>query len=99
MPLYLISYDISERPAAEYQRLWDYLKGIAAVKILHSAWVVVKGGIGEAKPIHDQIAPLIRPSDRLLVQELFNNAEWTNLIAPTDRYAECVRSARDIRPH
>jgi hypothetical protein len=39
--LYLISYDINEKDAFEYDGLWAKLKSIGATKILYSEWVVV----------------------------------------------------------
>lgn len=93
MALYLISYDISMKDAAEYQPLWDHLKKIGAVKILYSEWLVAGEG-NQAGPIYNEIAPLTRVSDRLLVQELGGNAAWDKLIINDDRFRNILRNAR-----
>ena len=40
MALYLISYDIAEKNAENYEPLWDLLKQWNAEKVLYSEWVV-----------------------------------------------------------
>ena len=93
MALYLISYDISEKDAAEYQPLWDLLKRIGAVKILYSEWVVAADA-DEASEIYNKIAPLTKPSDRLLVQEMGMNATWDKLLIRDEAFRKLLRSAR-----
>jgi len=93
MALYLISYDISEKDAAEYQPLWDLLKKIGAVKILYSEWVVLAGA-NEAGDIYNRIAPLTKPPDRLLVQEMGMNAAWDKLLISDEAFRKLARSAR-----
>jgi hypothetical protein len=79
MALYLISYDIADKDKAEYQSLWDALGNMEATKILYSEWVV-PGDPGTAADIYESLSPLIRESDRLLVQELAANAAWDKLL-------------------
>jgi hypothetical protein len=38
MALYLISYDINEKDAFEYEGLWKKLREIGATRILYSEW-------------------------------------------------------------
>jgi hypothetical protein len=40
MALYLISYDISEKDAFEYESLWAKLRDLGAIKILYSEWLI-----------------------------------------------------------
>jgi len=93
MALYLISYDISQKDAAEYQPLWDLLKKIGAVKILYSEWLVPDEA-DKAVEIYNKIAPLTKQADRLLVQEIGMNASWDKLLISDDAFRKLVRSAR-----
>ena len=56
MALYLISYDINEKDAFEYDGLWDRLKELGAVRILYSEWVV-SANTGQASAIYGAVAP------------------------------------------
>ena len=93
MALYLISYDISEKDAFEYQALWDRLKSIGATRILYSEWVVT-GDVGTAGSIYTQIAPLTQLKDRLLVQELTKDAQWDKLLIPDEAFRKLLALAR-----
>ena len=93
MALYLISYDIAEKDAAEYQLLWDHLKRIGAVKILYSEWVVV-AGVNQASEIYNKIAPLTRLPDRVLVQEMAMNAAWDKLLISDEAFRKLCQNAR-----
>ncbi len=93
MALYLISYDISEKDAAEYQPLWDLLKKMGAVKILYSEWVVPEVA-DKAADIYNRIAPLTKQADRLLVQEMGMNAAWDKLLISDEAFRKLIRSAR-----
>src|SRR5580704_3980203 len=53
--LYLISYDINEKDAFEYDGLWAKLKSIGATKILYSEWVVVDE-VRKANSIYDAVS-------------------------------------------
>jgi thioredoxin-like negative regulator of GroEL len=91
MALYLISYDISQKDAAEYQSLWDHLKKIGAVKILYSEWLVARGSTDAAASIYNEIAPLTKLPDRLLVQEVTQNAAWDKLLIDDERFRNLLR--------
>lgn len=93
MALYLISYDISEKDAAEYQPLWDLLKRMGAIKILYSEWVVI-GEVGKSSSIYNQIAPKTKLPDRLLVQELTRDAAWDKLLISDDEFRRLLLNAR-----
>ena len=93
MPLFLISYDISEKDAFEYDALWAKLKAIGAKKILYSEWIVV-GEVNGASTIYNQIAPLTQLKDRLLVQEIAKNAMWDKLLVSDDVFYRALESAR-----
>jgi hypothetical protein len=93
MALYLISYDVAKEDAPEYEALWQHLRTIGAKKILYSEWAVVAGN-GQARAIYDRIAPLTRLPDRLLVQELTNEAVWDKLLIPDAEFQAMCRSAR-----
>jgi CRISPR/Cas system-associated endoribonuclease Cas2 len=94
MALYLISYDINESDAFEYKPLWHKLGTMGAQRILYSEWVVPSDA-NNATAIYDQIAPLIQVKDRLLVQEIANNAAWDKLIMSNETFkALCTKYAR-----
>ena len=93
MALYLISYDIAEKDASEYQGLWDHLRKIGAAKILYSEWLVI-GDAGQAAAIYDNIAPLIRQADRLLVQELGQDSAWDKLLISDENFRKWLTHAR-----
>lgn len=93
MALYLISYDIINKDAFEYQPLWDKLKEMGAKKILYSEWVVV-GEVSTAAEIYDTLAPLTTENDRLLVQEITKDATWDKLLIADDVFRDILRSAR-----
>ena len=87
MGLYLISYDIAEKDAFEYEGLWGKLKSIGASKILYSEWVVVGN---DATELYDSLAPHIQEKDRLLVQELASNARWDKLMISDEAFTRMV---------
>ena len=93
MALYLISYDISKEDAPEYDGLWAALRKIGAKKILYSEWVVV-AAVGQARAIYNQIAPQTKLPDRLLVQELTNDAVWDKLLISDADFQTLCQSAR-----
>lgn len=93
MALYLISYDISEKDADEYQDLWALLEKLGAVKILYSEWVVIDD-VGKATAIYDKIAPKTRASDRLLVQEVTKDAQWDKLLISDEKFRALLVHAR-----
>ena len=90
MALYLISYDIAAKDAFEYGPLWKRLEELGAIKILYSEWVL-SGGVTQAQTIYNEIAPLTRLADRLLVQELTKDAAWDKLLISDAAYTEIVR--------
>lgn len=95
MALYLISYDISEKDAFEYDALWEKLRSMGAKRILYSEWVVPSDA-SHANVIYDQIAPLIQGKDRLLVQEIANNAAWDKLMIDNQVFKNlCTQYAKD----
>lgn len=93
MALYLISYDIADKDKDEYQELWDLLERIGATKILYSEWVLADK-VGKSASIYNQIAPKTRQRDRLLVQEITNDANWDKLLIPDEEFRILLRSAR-----
>jgi len=93
MALYLISYDIIDKNAFEYEKLYDLLRGMGAKKILYSEWIV-KGETGTAANIYDQVAPFTLSTDRLLVQEITKDAVWDKLLISDDTFRDILKSAR-----
>jgi hypothetical protein len=91
--LYLISYDINEKDAFEYDGLWARLKELGAVKILYSEWVI-RGDVGKAGEIYRQIAPKTQKKDRLLVQEITNDAAWDQLLIADSAFQTLIAGAR-----
>jgi hypothetical protein len=95
MALYLVSYDINEKDAFEYDGLWAKLKELGAVRILYSEWAI-KADAGKAGAIYGEVAPKTQQKDRLLVQELTSDAVWDQLSLPTKHSKNCLR-AREVR--
>lgn len=93
MALYLISYDINEKDAFEYEHLWARLKEIGALRILYSEWALAEK-TARARAIYDEIAPLTQAKDRLLVQELTDDAAWDKLLISDAEYNKLLASAR-----
>jgi CRISPR/Cas system-associated endoribonuclease Cas2 len=93
MALYLISYDINEKDAFEYERLWAKLKAMGAARILYSEWII-DGETADARSIYDKLAPLTQLKDRLLVQELTKDAVWDKLLIQDDTFRKWLARAR-----
>jgi hypothetical protein len=93
MALYLISYDINEKDAFEYEGLWALLKKIGAIKILYSEWAVT-GEVGAASDIYKKVAPATQNKDRLLVQELTKDAAWDKLLISDEAFNKLLSTAR-----
>jgi CRISPR/Cas system-associated endoribonuclease Cas2 len=93
MALYLISYDISEKDAFEYDNLWARLKELGAQRILYSEWVL-EHDVNMASAIYENIAPLTQLKDRLLVQELTKDAAWDKLLVQNDTFQTLLTVAR-----
>jgi hypothetical protein len=93
MALYLISYDIAEKDAFEYEGLWDRLKTLGATKILYSEWVLPRE-VGTSSEIYDEICGLIQGKDRLLVQEITKDAMWDKLLISDDVFKRLLGNAR-----
>jgi hypothetical protein len=93
MALYLISYDINEKDAFEYEGLWARLRELGAVKILYSEWAITDD-VGKAGAIYRDIAPKTQKKDRLLVQEITKDAVWDKLLIADDVFQKLILSAR-----
>lgn len=93
MAVYLISYDIYEKDAFEYEKLWARLRELGAIKILYSEWLL-KDAAGKADDIYAEIAPLTQSKDRLLVQEVTSDAAWDKLLITDDAFKKIMLSAR-----
>ena len=93
MALYLISYDIAEKDAFEYDALWAKLEELGAVKILYSEWAIVDA-VGRASVIYGHFAPLTQLKDRLLVQKLTKDARWDKLLITDDSFNDLLACAR-----
>jgi CRISPR/Cas system-associated endoribonuclease Cas2 len=93
MALYLISYDINEKDAFEYEKLWAALRGMDAVRILYSEWVAIDTP-GKASDIYNRLASLTQQKDRLLVQELGANAGWDKLLISDENFRKWLAHAR-----
>jgi len=88
MALYLISYDIAEKDAFEYGPLWEKLKEMGAVRILYSEWII-RGH--SANDIYNELASLVQPKDRLLIQGMTQEASWDKLIISDDAFRAFFR--------
>jgi hypothetical protein len=93
MALYLISYDIADKDAFEYQPLWNKLKELKAVRILYSEWLLVDE-VGASTDLWSKIAPLTSTKDKLLIQEVTNDARWDALMIPDAKFQKLLLEAR-----
>jgi hypothetical protein len=93
MALYLISYDINEKDAFEYEGLWARLRELGAVKILYSEWVITED-VGKSGAIYREIAPKTQKKDRLIVQEITKDAIWDKLLIADDVFQKLIANAR-----
>jgi hypothetical protein len=93
MALYLISYDIAEKDAFEYEGLWAALRAIGATKILYSEWVL-PGELNGASGIYNKVCGLVQGKDRLLVQEITEGAVWDKLLISDDAFRGLLKHAR-----
>jgi len=93
MALYLISYDIKSYDKKEYPALYAKLEELGATRILFSEWVAVADE-GQATSLYTEIAPCINLPDRLLVQELTNDAQWDKLLISDEAFRELLANAR-----
>jgi hypothetical protein len=91
MALYQISYDIAEQNASEYEPLWKCLRISGALRILYSQWVI-EGGDGQSDIFYNQLRPLVRANDRLLVQEVTRDAHWDQLLIPDEMFRQLLRT-------
>ncbi len=92
--LYLISYDIAKDDSFEYDRLWDRLRKLGAVRILYSEWMI-KGGPEQAATIYDELAPTTQKKDRLLVIEVTKDAFSDKLMIDDSMFQKILGDARD----
>lgn len=93
MALYLISYDINEKDAFEYEGLWAKLRSLGAVRLLYSEWAVV-ANVGQSSAIYRTVAAMVQGKDRLLVQELTSDAVWDKLLITDDAFRKLAQEAR-----
>lgn len=93
MALYLVSYDIAEKDAFEYEGLWDKLKELGAVRILYSEWAL-EADVNRADAIYKALAPKTQLKDRLLVQELTKDAAWDKLLITDSSFQTLLTVAR-----
>ena len=93
MALYLISYEIAEDGAFDYEGLWDRLKTLGATKILYSEWALTDN-IGKASDIYNEIIPLIQENDRLLVLEVTQDARYRKLLLSDANFQKLRERAR-----
>jgi hypothetical protein len=91
MALYQISYDIAEEDASEYQRLWALLRQLGALRILYSQWII-EAGDRQSDIFYNQLRPLVRASDRLLVQEVTKEAHWDQLLIPDELFRQLLKT-------
>ena len=91
MALYLISYDITVKDKFEYEPLYAKLKGLDAIRILYSQWVMPSDP-DKATHIYNVFKGLIQDKDRLLVQEVTKDASWDKLIIGDEDFRKILRA-------
>jgi hypothetical protein len=89
MAVFLVSYDINHKNESEYEDLWALLEQWGAVKILFSEWIII-GQPGAASGIYNELSPVIKSNDRLLVQGVGRDCAWDRLLISDDRFRQIV---------
>jgi len=89
MKAYSISYDLLQ-PGKDYTKLTDALKGLGAVKILYSEWVLKS--TSSAEQLRNHLQQFIDENDRLLVAGLTGQAAWTGLLTTNDGFKQALAS-------
>jgi hypothetical protein len=88
--LYLISYDINEKDSFEYEGLWVEARGTRG-----GADSLLRVGNEERRRQGGRaIAPLTQKKDRLLVQEITNDAVWDKLLITDGAFQSLITNAR-----
>jgi hypothetical protein len=72
--LYLISYDLTQKPETEYDDLWATLKEWGAHRILYSEWLLES--TASAVEVRDALLTVLRHDDYLWVVEVTTNSAW-----------------------
>jgi CRISPR/Cas system-associated endoribonuclease Cas2 len=95
MALYMVSYDIAEQDSSEYDPLWSLLVDWKAHRVQYSQWVLVAapGSAMRLAEIITEAVPL-KDKDRLLVQEVAQDAAWLNLELPDSQAVIVFAAAR-----
>jgi hypothetical protein len=79
MTLYFLDYDL--RKQRDYQKLYDELSRIGAVRILQSLWCFKATNTNPAA-IRDHFKQFIDSDDAICVSEVVNWATWNTLGNP-----------------
>ena len=92
MALYLISYDVPEQNAADYQPLWNCLEELGATRILWSQWVVMSTN---PVALFDMLKALLGSTDGLVVQEITRESfNYQNLRISETEMSLLLKGAR-----
>lgn len=92
MAVYLISYDIAEKDAFEYEGLWAELRRIGAVKILYSEWALSHSSTN-CTQLYNTLAKKIQDKDKLLVVQLSGGGTWNKLLSSDQVFQSIMANA------
>lgn len=81
MNTFLVSYDL-DKPGQDYPKIIERLKGLGAVRVLYSEWVI--RGNYSATVLRDDLKQYIDANDKLLVVVLTGEAAWTTVMVSND---------------
>ena len=91
----MVSYDIADQNSSEYDPLWMLLTQWKAQRVLFSQWAVIAASDSATK-LAETIAETVslKNQDRLLVQEVTQDASWINLELPDSQAVIVLAAAR-----
>lgn len=69
MALYFVEYDLRKKKEHDYQKLWDELETLKAVRVLQSSWCLKKDDT-TAHKLFNQLRAFMHSGDGLVVSEV-----------------------------
>ena len=92
MALCMISYDVTEPDAEEYEPLWARLRMSGSKRVLYSQCAVK---YEDPVRLFDEIVKLLRKDDGLIVEEMTRTVNWQNLRLNESEFRQMLRDARN----
>jgi hypothetical protein len=86
MALYFLDYDLHKKHEFDYQRLWNELERLDAVRILESLWCFNRAQT-DPPNLRDHFRQFVHRDDSLCVSEVVNWATINTLSTPKELLA------------